>query len=131
MATRKRDYKAEYARAKARANAAGYKSQREYKRARKGLPTRSSPIPQPIRNRIRDAEAREWSKQHARMPSAKFSTKWGRERRDLYYETFVEPSKSGNKSSNDREDAQWRRNLKKLLVPKVYSLEEFNERYRG
>lgn len=131
MASRKRDYKAEYARAKAKANAAGYKSQREYRVARKGLTGRVSPVPAKVRDRIRDNDSREWSRQHSRQPSSKFNTKWGRARRDAYYDIYVAPSLNPNRraDADDLTDERWRKALNKQLVPMVYTQEEFNERY--
>lgn len=133
MASRKRDYAAEYARAKAKAQAAGYKSQREYKRARAGLTGRVSPVPKTVRDKIRDADSKAWSNKHSKSPSSKFNTRWGRERRDAYYQVFVEPYNNPQrpKDAKDTSDVRWRKELHKILVPRVYSDAEFNERYSG
>lgn len=109
MAKRVRDYKAEYATAKRRAKQAGYKSQREYKRARKALqlPRNVSPVPRRVIERIdpgvlipegtkaiRTGNAR-WSNKHSRVPNSKWNPKWDDTRARAYHLAFVLESKHG------------------------------------
>jgi hypothetical protein len=83
---RQRDYKAEYRRSKEIARERGFRSQREYKKARKelSLPRRA----QVSRNSKRDAN-KQWSKDHSRLPTSKWSSRFSDKRNDLYYQAFV------------------------------------------
>lgn len=98
MATpRKRDYKAEYARAKARAQKAGYQSPYEYKKARKQLrlkPTQKiipkdqlrGMTPQQYREM---KDARLWSLKHSRQAKTKFNPNMSPQQQRDYVQAFV------------------------------------------
>ena len=131
MATRRRDYKAEYARAKARATAAGYKSEREYKQARKRLGVhggRVSPVPKRVLTAIvdagadRDRAARAWSKRHSKVRESAWSDSFDESQRAAYFNIYVKPS---------RNRAKWKTWQHDFLVPEFYSEEEYNERYNS
>ncbi|HEY6022366.1 MAG TPA: hypothetical protein VIY48_21650 [Candidatus Paceibacterota bacterium] len=102
---RKRDYKAEYARRKAKAVSLGYRSPREEYRARKSLNfTRQFPslkrseLPDfsldalsVAAKRRRFAEAKAWSDRHSRTKASKFRANMSNAQFDSYYRAFVEP----------------------------------------
>lgn len=69
MAGRKRDYAAEYARRKARAQQAGFKSEREYKAQRR--------------------KARNWSRNYSAQSVSKFSDRFTPEQTRDYLAAFV------------------------------------------
>lgn len=109
MARKKRDYKTEYAAAKRRAQAAGYKSQREYKAVRKSLslPPRTSPVPKRViesqrvgvtsaandysrrMSRLR-REARSWSDKHSHIARSRYTPSMSDEQVSDYHNAYVE-----------------------------------------
>src|SRR5688572_10698482 len=103
MARRNRDYAKEYAAAKKRANAAGYKSQREYKQARKRLGVkgaRVSPVPKRVASSIisagadRDTRARQWSNRHSKVTESRWSDTFNETQREAYFNTYVNISRN-------------------------------------
>lgn len=123
MARKKRDYKAEYAAAKRRATAAGYKSQREYKAARKALsvPRGASPVPKRIAENVIDGgvssatnrssrmrqlrkESRIWSDRHSRVPRSRYSPRMSDDVVERYHRAFVDdiPEVSRRKRPKER-----------------------------
>lgn len=128
MATRKRDYKAEYRAAQQRARNAGYTSEREYRSARKrlGTPRRASPLPKPVYEQVvslgrhRDTSARAWSKKHSRVVESKWRDDFTEDEREAYYNAFVQRPASRK---------EWRRNLKDILVPRHMTADEYDDRY--
>lgn len=94
MATRKpRDYKAEYARAKARAKAEGYRSERQRKAARRAGRERQARTNKTVTYGSfkvnRDVQSAVWSIQHSRQPVTEFDDKWTDAQKNEYYRTFV------------------------------------------
>lgn len=124
MARRKRDYKAEYATRKAKAQKAGYKSVREYSRVRKdlALPRRSSPIPKRILStegnnpriaRLR-SESKRWSDKHSQRAHSRYRPELTDAQVERYWLAFVdEPT---NRTIAEREFEK-RIRIKKYLVP--------------
>lgn len=97
MARRKpRDYKAEYAATVARARAAGYKSEREYKKVRRelNLPPRTMPVPKRVLElnpltRIR-RENQAWSDAHSLRSNSKYHREFTDDQAERYHRAFVE-----------------------------------------
>lgn len=89
MAKRVRDHKAEYARRKAKAQASGYKSVRQYKTARKTLAL-------PRNESVTDykSASRQWSKDHSRLKTSRFNSNFKPERVTDYYNAYVRPYKT-------------------------------------
>ncbi len=144
MARKPRDYKAEYAAAKRRATASGYKSEREYKQVRKALklPRTAQPAPRRILEKTaprklaratnapkvasqRRREAREWSDKHSHRPHSRYSPKMSDRQVALYHKAFVEPLPPELYYSDQRE---WERRklarIKDYLVPDLLPTED-------
>jgi hypothetical protein len=90
MVARKRDYKAEYQRAKQRAIREGFKSERERKASRR-YPDK--PIDEAKRARNRSErirrESRLWSAKHSKQLTSRYSAGWSDERVQSYYDAYV------------------------------------------
>lgn len=128
---RRRDYKAEYQRAKARARELGYSGQREYKQARKELGltgTRAMPVPRRILEGMRESEswsrgqAREWSRKHSHNKGSQYKESMTDDEVRQYLMLYRYKPRSLSKQ-------QFLSNLKDLLVPDTYTAEEFDDRY--
>lgn len=94
MATRKpRDYKAEYARAKARAQAEGYRSERARKKARRAGRERQARSNKTVTYQgftvNRDVQSNVWAIQHSRQKVTEFSKDWTDAQKNQYYKVFV------------------------------------------
>lgn len=144
MARKPRDYKKEYAQAKQKATAAGYKSQREYKRVRRELtlPTKASPIPKRILQntspevisnidrsnitRLRN-ESRKWSKAHSKSTRSKFRAGMTDAEIIAYHTSFVE--RASEDLSRRKRAARRRKHLHKWLVPQFMGQDEWDEKY--
>lgn len=135
MPRKSRDYKAEYARAKARAKAAGFKSEREYKRARKGLsvPRAASPVKRliPASELARaDAkakdiakirrEARRWSATHSHVTNSQYVNRMTDAQVIAYHRAYVE----GNKLAGPGAGKAWHNRLKEYMVDEMGLMDE-------
>lgn len=127
---RKRDYKKEYAASKAKAKAAGYKSQREYRKARKDLGLKGrgvSPLhkatkakmypvatpPQTLRKIRRLCQ--EWSDEHSQNDRSKYNPQWSDAKVLKYYIAFVvRPDQKLSRRKRKKQKLQW---LHDYLVP--------------
>lgn len=107
MVRKKRDHKAEYARRKARAKAAGYSGVTQYRRARKvlALPPRTSPVPKSVLERtapdtvdrititpdrrLRN-ESAAWSNTHSRVTNSQYDPSFSMARVRDYHKAFVD-----------------------------------------
>lgn len=153
MARKPRDYKAEYARTKARIKAAGFKSEREYKRVRKelGLPRTAAPAPRRILaasapeklqaaskpsatskeiSRLR-RECAAWSKKHSRKKRSEYRPSLTDDQVRRYHHAYVEELPKLSRRQRNREK---RARLYDYLVPDWMTDEEwkqFYERYAG
>ncbi len=137
MPRKQRDYKAEYAKAKAKANASGYKSEREYKRARKTLrlPPRTSPVPKrvyerlnatdPILSRLR-RESQAWSDAHSKSGRSKYDHRMSDDKLRLYHLAFVDPVTGETKR---KRYLKKKAALRAYLVPDHVDDKEWNEKY--
>jgi len=127
---RKRDHKAEYAAAKRRAKAAGYKSQREYKTVRKtlSLPPRAMPVPKPIYETSypwKRAESKRWSKEHSRRYTSKYRDSLTDEQVEMYWRAYVEEfDESGKVGATAK-----RKRIHDYLVPDIISEREWRGDY--
>lgn len=106
MVKRKRDHKAEYAARKAKAQARGYTSVRETRRARKvlNLPRRRHTPPKRVVERYNPSlmdsfearesklrrEARKWSDAHSRVDRSKYRDDMTNKELRAYHKAFVE-----------------------------------------
>lgn len=145
MARKKRDYKAEYAAAKRRATAAGYKSTREYTAVRKGLklPPRTSPISKPIAEKITPGitatsvsantalsrmrrEAKKWSDVHSHSHRSRYSPSMSDDQLRKYHYAYVEkvPKNSRRKMANEK-----RERIRQYLVPDYLNQSEWESKY--
>ena len=146
---RKRDYKAEYQRRKQKAQQAGYKSERELKRAR-ALQARkrsAAVIPKDVfRRRAPDLfqtfehgrrdplyekrrAAAQWSRDHSRQTHTKYKATMSNDALEKYWRAFVEPL---NRFSGVGKRNRKQRKIERLhdyMVPLVMSEEEWQERY--
>lgn len=122
---RKRDYKAEYATRKARAQRAGYTGVREYSRTRKqlALPRNTSPVPKrilaaegssPRIARLR-REAAQWSREHSRRAHSRYFSTLTDAQAERYWLAFVDENIPG-RSAAER-DFEKRIRIKRYLVP--------------
>lgn len=142
MARKRRDYKAEYAARKRRAKAAGYRSEREYKRTRKALktPRNASPVSRPIaevtgREQLADAaeirkmrrEANAWSKRHSKQPSSAYVKSMSDENVRRYWLATVGASQYAGPGAQRKIVANW----KDYLVNGIglYTASEFDSLY--
>ena len=118
MARKPRNYKAEYARRKARSQAKGYRNPGEEYRARKALALTTSGFRRastPHRrslpsyaidaltgarmSRIR-SESKKWSDDHSHVRASRYRANWGSKRVEAYYNAYVrrpDPSLSRRK----------------------------------
>lgn len=83
MAAKKRDYKAEYQRRKDLAQKAGYKSEAEYKKARKA--------------------AQRWSREYSRKPASRYTPRMTAEQVARYNRAFTENTQHTVRLRNERE----------------------------
>lgn len=94
---RNRNYKAEYEKAKARAKAEGFKSERERKAARR-YPDK--PLPDAVRSRNRSERvrrlAKQWSDKHSRTLNSRYSAGWNDDRVEGYYDAYVRDTPEGD-----------------------------------
>ena len=138
---KKRDYKAEYAAAKARAKRAGYASQREYRAARKeaGLkggnvsPLRKSTkqrmypngMPPARGNLFKRAMSKIWSDKHSQSVRSGYNDSWSDEKVDLYYSAFVEEKEGSRRTKSKlKRDA-----IRDWLVPQWMDHLEWEQIY--
>lgn len=144
MARKARDYKAEYARSKARAKAAGYQSEREYKAVRKSLklPRNAAPVPRRIletekplavsrakvearhMQRLR-RESKRWSDTRSRVPSTKYNPRLTDDQVERYHRAFVEKIDTRTK----RGKAEKLRRLRDFMVPDFLGEAEWEGKY--
>lgn len=117
---RKRDYKAEYARRKLRAQSRGYRSPREEGRARKalGLPRsfRSVPrndLPPTVVERITGAymkrlrqESKDWSAGHSHTARSRFNNRWTNRQVEAYHRAYVERVTEGSRRGKSKEKSR-------------------------
>jgi hypothetical protein len=109
MARKPRDYKAEYAAAKRRATAQGFKSEREAKRARK------------------DFKLAAWSAKNSHTPRSQYNPNWLPSAKRQYERTFVANDYAGmSKKARAKEK---RRRLKEWLVPRFMTETEWAQKY--
>lgn len=147
MARKQRDYKAEYAAAKKRATAAGYKSQREYKTARKALrtPRNVSPVPRTVAERSLRAEggltqaraeqarirrlrleSRDWSRKHSKVNTSSYSPSMSDDRVEAYHVAYVAEPPGDDRDAREEARLEW---LHDYLVPNFYTEEQWQELY--
>jgi hypothetical protein len=130
MARQPRDHAAEYARRKAKAQAAGYRSLREAKQARKTLRLpRNKPLipkakllgktPQEYRE---NKDVRAWSLKHSRKARSKYKPGRDKEYQEKYFRAFV------NRKGRDHEEIM--QDLKDYLTEyEDLTDEEWEEKY--
>lgn len=137
MPRRQRDHKAEYARRKARARAAGYTSVKAYSRARKelGTPRNASPIPRRVYDREQTGtdnivrlrrEAAAWSDKHSATASSRYRPDMTDDQVANYHAAFVERITEGSRRGRARER---RRRIRDYLVPDWISESEWDQKY--
>ena len=124
MARKKRDYKAEYATRKARAQKAGYTGVRDYSKARKALklPPRTSPIPKQILAREGSTpsmarmrmECLLWSNAHSRRPHSEYSPSLTDVQVERYWLAYVDTPEGATPAIVDFNK---RIRIKRYLVP--------------
>jgi len=138
VARKQRDYKAEYAAAKARATRAGYKSEREYKRVRKELklPPRTSPVPKRIVENVKPGitadmsqmrrECQRWSDGHSRVDNSKYRPTMTNDQVRRYHKAFVEKPKGKTRKERSRNkyDA-----IHDYIVPDLMDEQEWERGY--
>jgi hypothetical protein len=98
MARRQRDYKAEYARSKAIAQAEGYRSVREKRRQRRIVRDAGVRFGDFVADR--DSTALAWSTLHSRTGVTEFDPTWTEAQKTEFYNTFVAIPNKGRKSRN-------------------------------
>lgn len=117
MARRKRDYKAEYARRKARSHTLGYRSPREEYKARKALnlprdfpsmerkwlPDHAVEKLDGTRLRRLRKESQDWSNVHSHVNASRYSPRWGEERVEAYHHAFVQRVLFGSRRGKAKE----------------------------
>lgn len=145
MARKKRDYKAEYAAAKRRAQSAGYKSEREYKAVRKALGTPRNAAPAPRRiiaaaapETLNSAaanarsmaslrrEAKAWSDRHSVRSTSRYTSRMTDEQVIRYHHAYVERIDGLSRRSYQREK---RARIHDFLVPDFISDKEWKSTY--
>lgn len=141
MARKQRDYKAEYARAKARATRAGYKSERQYKAVRKTLqlPRNAPVIPAWVAapdvtatatatggiGRLR-RESREWSQKHSKVANSRYRASMTDEQVERYHRAFV--VKPVGKTRYERNRNKYEA-IEAYLVPDLLDEKEWESKY--
>jgi len=146
MAKRFRDHRAEYARQKAKAQAAEYRSQREYKRARKAAGiTRRDPVPpkSSLPERIQSSivretditrmkrESRRWSNKSSWVEHSKFNpdNDWTEDQIRRYHQAYLVPIPKG---LSRREKKAWKLDqMHDFLVPDFMTEEQWKQLYLG
>lgn len=130
MARKKRDYKAEYAAAKRRATQAGYKSEREYKTARKtlGVPRNASPIPKRLYTQstsYKRVQSKAWSKAHSNRHTSSYRDIMTDDQVDRYWAAYVEDfDESGKAGKREKQ-----RRIHDYLVPDILTETEWKGTY--
>lgn len=141
---RTRDYKAEYARSKARAQALGYRSEREVKYVRKAfkvprgerLRSREELAAERPRlmqragkiaseNRRMRKESRAWSEAHSHKLVSRYSSRMSDDQVERYYSAYVK-SIDEQKRENERRKL---REIKRYLVPDYMDVDEWEQEY--
>lgn len=141
MPRKQRDYAAEYAAAKRRATAKGYKSEREYKAVSKATGGKAPDRRALSEEFIADAkkersaisklrkEAREWSTKRSHVDTSRYSSRMTDAQARAYHDAFV------NRPEGDRRSKKYKaeklRRMRKYLVPQLMTGAEFDERYKG
>jgi len=144
---KRRDYAAEYAATKRRAQSAGYQSERQYRKARKAVqtPKRAMPIRRETletlepgalerggaairEDRAKRKKARKWSEKRSHEPTTRYSAKFPAEQVDAYIDTWVDkPKRHGPGAKRAHLD---RMENYLVDVAKYMTRTEFNELYR-
>lgn len=139
MARKKRDYKAEYQARKRKATQLGYKSEREYKRARKTLSTPRNQAP-PAKeeatklaptlgisiSRIR-RESKRWSNKHSHVPNSKYRDSLTDDQARRYWRAFVEDIPGVGRSKSRQKEK--RNRIHDYLVPDLIDEKEWTGKY--
>ena len=145
MARKPRDYKAEYARSKARAKSLGYRSQREYKRTRANVraanPEFTSRTKLPPKSEVSALfgevfssvsrlrrEAEEWSNKHSHSPRSAYKPSMTDAQVRKYHRAFVEKPDTGSRRRNKKQKMKW---LRDYLVPDLVDDDEWTQNYVG
>lgn len=148
---KRRDYKAEYARTKARAKAAGYSGEREYRSVRRALalPPRSSPISRRVLSRSAPErlnaaasetadlarirrEARRWSETRSQLDSTKLPRGLTEKQIRAYHKAFVNNLSESKRLPKGERDANRRANAQArydYFVPDFMEDDEWREKY--
>lgn len=136
MPRKQRDYKAEYAARKRRATSAGYKSVKEYSKARKtlGTPRNASPVPKRIARTeseslsrsFKRSEAREWSRKHSHRASSRYRESMTDAEVDRYHHTFVEWIEGSRREVGKEK----RSRIRQWLVPDWMTDQEWKSTYQ-
>jgi hypothetical protein len=130
MAKRKRDYKAEYARSKARSQSRGYTGPRQEKRARKAVGlTRGFPslrfdelpdfaIEQVSGRRIARMreEARYWSDNHSHVKASRYSGNMSNDQVEQYHAAYVQQPDTYRDSNGKPLSRRMRAKEKKIRI---------------
>jgi len=122
VARKPRNYAAEYAARKRRATELGYKSEREYKGARKRAEITRRELPPPKETLLR-REAKRWSDEHSLRRNSRYSDTLTVEQVERYHRAFVERLPKRNARTDSREKM---RRIRDYLVPDFLDEKEWD-----
>lgn len=136
MARKQRDHRAEYQARKRKATQLGYKSEREYKTARKQtavgrrgvVPPKTQLAPGLLVSMARlRRESKAWSKKHSRVANSEYKDSLTDDQVRRYHRAFVEDIPGLGKSKSKQNEK--RKRIHDYLVPDLLDDKEWTGKY--